>query len=321
MSVAEAQRSDAWRHELARSFADLRAETYDSGLPDGRLAGTALGDVGVYDIRGSTQRVRRSLRTTRREPLDLLKVCLMLEGTATVDQDRHHVALDRGELAVYDTGRPYELVLTGPWRCAVMTVPRRTLGLPGAALSGSMEHAVATAAGPGHLFASYLRGTLDQRDELGAGTGDRLGEAAVALLTVALSGQLRPGRDRAALLQRHRVAEYVRHHLHDPSLSPATVAAALHMSARSLHRLFEDEDDTFSRYVRRSRLEAIRRDLADPVLGDRSIAALAARHGVADQSWLSRAFRAEYGVSPSESRKNALGGGPDRDRPSPTIVV
>jgi AraC-like DNA-binding protein len=306
MSVAETrQRSDAWRHALARAFADLKAEAHEDELPDGRLAGAHFDEVGVFDISGSTQRVRRSPRTVRREPLDLLKVCLVLRGRATVDQDRRHVTLDTGEFALYDTGRPYELVATGPWRCAVMTVPRHVLALPEATLAGSMEHAVGTASGPGNVFASYLRAIVSQRDELGGGNGARLGEAAVALLTVALSGGSRLG-DPAALL-RIRVTEYVRRHLDDPGLSPATVAAALRMSPRSLHRLFEDDDDTFSRFVRKSRLEAIRRDLGDPLLRDRGIAVLAARRGVTDQSWLSRAFRAEYGLSPSQQRNRLIG--------------
>jgi AraC-like DNA-binding protein len=305
MSVADTrqrcQRSDRWRHELAHAFADLHAETHDDGLPEGKLAGALFDDVGVFDIRGSTQLVRRSPRTARREPLDLLKICLMLRGSATVDQDRRHIALDTGEFAVYDTGRPYELVLTGPWRCAVMTVPRHTLTLP----AGSMEHAVGTASGPGNVFASYLRATLSQRDELGSGNGARLGEAAVSLLTVALTGGSRRGNPTALL--RARVTDYVRQHLDDPGLSPATVAAALRMSPRSLHRLFEEEENTFSRYVRKSRLEAIRRDLGDPLLRDRGIAVLAARRGVTDQSWLSRAFRAEYGLSPSQQRIRGTG--------------
>jgi AraC-like DNA-binding protein len=223
----------------------------------------------------------------------------MVRGTATVDQDRRHVALDTGELAVYDTGRPYELVLDGPWRCAVMTVPRPELNLPEATLADAMERAIPTASGPGNVFASYLRAALDQREELGEGNGTRLGEAATTLLTVALTGGQH---DQPTAMLRARVTDYVRRHLHDPALSPATVAAALHMSPRSLHRLFEDDDDTFSRYVRKSRLEAVRRDLADPLLRGRSIAVLAARRGITDQSWLSRAFRAEYGLSPSEQR-------------------
>jgi AraC-like DNA-binding protein len=102
------------------------------------------------------------------------------------------------------------------------------------------------------------------------------------------------------------VQTFIHQHLADPSLSPASIAAAHHISLRSLHQLFHDEGLTVADWIRRRRLESCRRDLADPALALRPIAAVAARWGYASGADFSRAFRAAHGMAPSEYRRSAL---------------
>ncbi|WP_326565549.1 helix-turn-helix domain-containing protein [Amycolatopsis rhabdoformis] len=304
--------NELWSHELAQAFAGLHAERHDNGeLPLGALAVMQLGDVGMYDVRGTTQVVRRTSRTAHSESVDLLKICLIERGSALVEQGRRRVSLDLGDFALYDLRRPYQLTLHGEFRCAVMTVPRKVLGLPESTLEAMMEHRFPTGRGVGQVFASYLRSALDERETLAEGPPVRLREAAVALLAATLGSAFAEGTDlpagHANVVLRERVLDHVRVHLADPHLSPAAVATALHMSPRSLHRLFEDSGETFGGTVRKLRLDAVRRDLTDPLLAGRSIAAVAARWGITDQPWLSRAFRAEFGVTPSGLRRRVTG--------------
>jgi transcriptional regulator GlxA family with amidase domain len=59
-------------------------------------------------------------------------------------------------------------------------------------------------------------------------------------------------------------------------------------------------------YIRHLRLEAVRRDLRDPLQANRSVAAVAARWCFVDAAHFSRVFRAEYGYSPSEIRDRTV---------------
>src|SRR5690606_31419702 len=97
----------------------------------------------------------------------------------------------------------------------------------------------------------------------------------------------------------------IEEHLADPDLSPATVAAAHHVSVRQLHRLFEGRDETVAARIRARRLERCRRDLLDPALAEQTVAAIGARWGLPNPSQLSRLFRQAYGVTPSELRRTA----------------
>jgi AraC-like DNA-binding protein len=60
-----------------------------------------------------------------------------------------------------------------------------------------------------------------------------------------------------------------------------------------------------SGYIRHERLEAVRRDLQNPALTHRSVAALAARWCFVDAAHFSLVFRESYGFPPSQARAGA----------------
>jgi AraC family transcriptional activator of tynA and feaB len=98
-----------------------------------------------------------------------------------------------------------------------------------------------------------------------------------------------------------RLTEARRHidcHLADPDLSPGSVAAALRISVRALHLLFEQACSRFARYVARRRLEECRAAL----LGNpaRPAADIAFAWGFGSLSGFYRAFHAEFGMAPGD---------------------
>ncbi|MFD3375092.1 MULTISPECIES: helix-turn-helix domain-containing protein [unclassified Streptomyces] len=87
--------------------------------------------------------------------------------------------------------------------------------------------------------------------------------------------------------------------LTDPDLSPATLARELNVSVRTLHRAFAKTDDSVTAYIRRRRLEQSRLELTAP--GPRpNVSEIAAHWQFADSSHFVRAFKKEYGQTPSE---------------------
>jgi len=110
---------------------------------------------------------------------------------------------------------------------------------------------------------------------------------------------------------RTRVLAYVRAHLADPDLSQVTVAAAHHVSLRTLQRLFEREPQSVAELIRSLRLEAIREDLLDPRRVSHPVMVLAAHWGFTEQSHFTRAFKGYYGVTPGALRKAHQDADPD----------
>jgi AraC-like DNA-binding protein len=295
--------AEPWRAHLGTAFQDLVPEGLDrKPVPRGSLSGVRLGAVGVFTVAGTPQVVRRTTSAVRRSPGDLIKVCVQLRGQATVQQGGHETSFGPGELVVYDTGRPYQIRLEGAWTCAVMALPRDAIGLPESDLDRWMHRVYPAARGPGSVLSHFVVSTVSQAAQPGAAAAAKLGEAGSTLLAGLLlddgdlTGAGAPGDMRA------HVTGYVRAHLGNPRLSRSSIAAAHHMSPRTLDRLFADQPWSVSGLIRHERLEAVRRDLADPSLGNRSVAALAARWCFFDAAHFSRVFRRHYGCPPSQTR-------------------
>jgi len=263
--------------------------------------GATLGTLLASQVSGSPQTLRRT-PSARHGPIDRLKLCMQHEGTAVVSQGGHQVYAGPGQMALYDTGRPYSLRLEGQWSCVVLAFPREALSLPDNVVRRAMRHAHPFERGPGAVLAGFVAATMAQRAAIGASAG-RLGEAAFHLIAGALR-MIEPDGEKAPEDQlRLQVLRYAREHLPEPDLTHDGIAAAHRMAPRSLHRLFEDEPHTVTEYIRLRRLEAVRHDLADPLLSHLSIARIAARWCFTSQAHFTRAFQARYGMPPSAVRR------------------
>ncbi|WP_141584821.1 helix-turn-helix domain-containing protein [Actinomadura sp. WMMA1423] len=119
-----------------------------------------------------------------------------------------------------------------------------------------------------HLIGRRTGGTLlGGRDRTGRLVGERLGGVPPS-----------PSPEGAEMLR--AIEEWIEARLHDPSLSPAAIAAAHHISVRQLYRVFQPTGTTVARYIRTRRLEHCRRELGDPFLGAQRIGAIAGRWGL-----------------------------------------
>ena len=304
-------RAELWRSELSRAFGRLEAEAHSAakrvesghGL-DGRMTESHLGRLGVFSVSGSPQVVRRTSRSITAAPADPFKICIQLTGSAVIHQDGREVFLSPGQLALYDTGRPYDLRLSGEWTCAVVTVPREALRVSDRALNEAMRHAFSVHTGPGALLAHLTDYALAQ---VGADEHDlcqaHLGEAGIEMVAGMLDASALEEIELGADGDRAGILGYVRKHLREPDLTHATVAAAHHMSPRTLNRLFEGQERTVSETIRSLRLEAVRTELEDPRWSKSPVMAVAARWGFRDQGHFTRAFKKQFGDAPATYRR------------------
>ena len=164
-------------------------------------------------------------------------------------------------------------------------------------------------AGLGDVTSQFLLQLARNVDHYSPAEAARLSTAALEVLATRLAHELDVGAWGTPETRRHAllttVQAFIQRHLADPQLSPAMIAAAQHMSLRSLHQLFHDEGMTVAGWIRRRRLECCRRDLSDPSLAARPVAAIAARWGFSSPGDFSRAFRAVHGLPPAEYRMSA----------------
>jgi AraC family transcriptional regulator, positive regulator of tynA and feaB len=145
-----------------------------------------------------------------------------------------------------------------------------------------------------------------------AGTLNTIGNRLVVSLFEAFSAcceltqPSQNGSASSAAARRTQIREAIHNRLRDPELSLRSLARDLGLSTRYLQMIFNEGEDSISRYIRRQRLESCRRELADPAWCEHSVTGIAFRWGFNSASHFCRAFHAHYGMSPSRLREQAL---------------
>jgi AraC-like DNA-binding protein len=299
---------DEWRDALAANFNGLVPDHRPgqaAGGAAGWLSAARLGNVAAFHVAGRSQVLRRSPALARRIPSDLLKVCIQRSGSATIRQGDREVTLQPGSMAIYDIDLPYSIRLEGDWRCAVIAFPRTALIASRHFIDAVICRPTSVTDGPGSVLVPLIASAVSRAGKGGPGSdmSDALmGRAGLDLLKATLAEERLPDRPDAVRLQ---IDAYVQAHLGDARLSHSKVASAHHMSERTLHRLFDESGQSVTELIRSYRLDGILADLCSPGSAQDTISRIAARWGMHDMPHFTRAFRARYGVSPSQARQQA----------------
>ncbi|MGC4856911.1 helix-turn-helix domain-containing protein [Micromonospora sp. DT4] len=270
-----------------------------------------LGRIRLASLRYPSLHATRPAGLARRTETDIYQFTLPLTGRSTLVQDRTETTLvAASHFTLLDTARPHiaQHRADGSGLATTITVqiPYAALPLPPDRLRRLLATPMPAHLGVGGLLVQHLRSIAAHPEQYEPNQAGMLGGVALDLLTATLAqrldieGALSPEARHTAL--RVRVVDFVERHLDNAEISPRTVAAAHHISLRSLHRLFEGEATTPAELIRAKRLERCRRDLCNPLYARQPAHLIAARWGFADKAHFSRLFCARYGRSPQAYR-------------------
>ncbi|GII61093.1 AraC family transcriptional regulator [Sphaerisporangium krabiense] len=300
------RRLDAWRAVVCETLGPLDLRIQRGAPLRGEIEMGRLGAVGVGRVQTSTPHsVHRTAGLIHRDDREDYRVVLAVSGSPRVAQDGRVARLTRGEFAVYDFTRPYELAYDSAVRLAVFSFPRHLLSLPPDAVASLAALPIGSDSGAGALAVPLLRRVAADHGTYGPESAARLSAVVTDLVGAAIAERLEltrslPGDSRRRTLML-AVRAFIEGRLGDPGLDPAQVAAAHHISVRYLHRLFEAESTTVAAWIRQRRLERCRAELARG--GDEPVSVIAARWGLPDSAHFSRLFRRAYGMPPAEYRR------------------
>ncbi|MFE4446515.1 helix-turn-helix domain-containing protein [Streptomyces sp. NPDC056820] len=269
-----------------------------------------LGGVQVSALAYPSLETRRTARMIRRSDPESIQLMLTLRGGHRILQGSRDTTSGSREVLLFDTSRPWHgWASAGPdaVKGVLVQFPRALLPLPANKVERLTGMRLCGREGVGALLTAYLTQLSAGAASYTTADGPRLATLTVDVLTAFLAHHL----DTGALVPPHtyrgalllKVRAFIQQNLADPELSPATIAAAHNISLRSLHRLFGQDGATVAGWIRLRRLERCRRDLTDPLLRSRPVRAIAARWGFTDPAHFSRTFRAAYGTSPQEYRR------------------
>jgi AraC-like DNA-binding protein len=228
-------------------------------------------------------------------------------GVARYQVEATAQEVQTGDVLVVDVSRPFSFGWRGRGAALSLNTSAEDLALPadlirraGSRLRSSPLYG---------LFSRHLMDLARNADVLSPGpAAGMLGAASVelarALIATAVEdvAGIRDVVEQTLIVQ---VRAHVRQHLRDPDLSPDTIAAALAISPRHLHRVCANAGLRLEQWIIARRLDHARAELAHPSSRHLSIGRVARRWGFKDATHFTRRFRSAFGVLPSEWRRSA----------------
>lgn len=248
--------------------------------------------------------LRRTPRLLRQTPTDELLLLVHLHGDSTVSQGDRVTPLEPISATVLDPTDEYWVSSAKRASQLVITIPRRVAmqfasnldALRAAPLTQRRAGVQAVAS----LVASAVHAPTVIGDEAVA-LAEAIEQLTATIVAPAVAAPA-AGLDRLAL--RARAESHIQLHLRDPELSPDTVAAALHVSTRTLSNVFSGAASPAA-YIRRERILAAHRELLQG--SALTIADLGAKWGFDDPTTFTRAFKREFEVTPTELLRSNIG--------------
>jgi len=292
-----------WHEVICQAFVPLTPSRADRG--DGfaaRVETRPLHEVVRAHIVSQPQRTAHGPAEVARTDGAYYFVNLQVAGRCRVRQGAADSVVEPGRFTVVDTTEPYWFDFDAPWQMLSYRLPHDLLdGRPG--ITASLLGQSFAAAGAGGVVTAMLAALWDVDTAAGPVACAELEHALASAITAALTRRPEAGVPPRPLL-RAAVLRHVHRRLGDPALSVGSVCRRFAIAPRTLHAAFADGAGSFAATVRRLRLERCAALLADPGTTG-TVTEIAAAVGFGDPASFSRAFRRQFGCTPSEIRDNA----------------
>lgn len=298
-----------WCDYFARQAQSITPdEIPDPGVFRAEAAGHVAGEFALLEIETGLQRVRRTaadVAADKSEAFFIRRFRRPMIWRAAPRSTPVDLIHEPGDFCVSSTEWRFDAESKGAASFGILVIPQGALSplLTGGRLTRPFRL-------PGDSPLGSLLGTAMNAAKAQAPLlSDELGEAVLrnlcGLLALACGASEEgadQGRDSLRSAQLAAVKRHIDLHLGDPGLTPASAAAALGVSVRQLHRLFEPTGSSFARYLLRQRLLRCRDTIAGATGTGRSVIDIAFGWGFNSMATFYRAFASEFGGAPTVLR-------------------
>ncbi|HRF08756.1 MAG TPA: AraC family transcriptional regulator [Xanthobacteraceae bacterium] len=302
-----AQRFAHWREVRARNIFGVTVELDRAERLDfhGNMTAIRLGSASLVEMHSSSYGVERSESDISRTPGDSLCIYQQLDGGSWFRAGGREFVVSAGDIATNYTDLPYATRPDGRkgFHLRILKVPLSECRHWVSRESDLWAAPLAREHGPNALLADLFTSFAREAPKLDAASAELTVRTLVQLALIA-RGQSDRRSEEGRTATREAMLSAARRHIDKHSrrgdLSATRTAAALGISVRQLHLLFEPTGTTFAGYLRATRLEQARAMLLQ--FPERPVTDVAYSCGWNSLATFHRVFRATYGQSPGDLR-------------------
>ncbi len=300
-TVAARERFSYWREVVCQTVFNVSmeapAEHFSARMmarSSGALRFAMSESIGGYQV----ARSRRDIAST---PEDHYSIFMQVGGQSVVNQCDELIAFRPNDIAISDEREPFHATFSDGGHRAIALVPRAMIYRLAPWLERCPLRKLAANSPYVDLVRRHLLALTASDSPLNENATSLLTDNLCNLLALASATDVTLDRMQPEL-QTEALLTFCRQNLHEPALSPRFVAARFGISVRTLHLRFEKLGQSFGRWLLENRLDACGKALRDPHQRSISISEIAYRWGFNDLSHFNKAFRARFGMAPSEMR-------------------
>jgi AraC-like DNA-binding protein len=300
--IDPASRSRHWHEAIAHTSFPHDLEFGNPASFTGELVNWQVGDVSISRLQSQALQYRRLPKHLKPERREEFLVTVPARSEIQFSQCGREVRCNPGGFILERSDEPYVFSHAEQADLWVLKVDASALGArirqPGRFCSYQFD----ASNGASALFTDILHIIPRRYGVMTEELCETVGRQLIDLLALALEADERTLTSHGSAVRAShltRIDSFLRRHLNDPDLDPQKVAAGCGISVRYLHELLRDTNQTLGQWIRDQRLAAARERLRDPGNVD-TIAQVAYRFGFCDHAQFSRAFKAQFGITPKD---------------------
>jgi AraC family transcriptional activator of tynA and feaB len=305
-NVPRGARASYWNEMYQRRFAQVTFNPVDREGFEAELRVGAIGPIGLARVHSKPTVVERNRSHISRSDARLFSFLLQARGCSVFSHYGHETRMEEGDFTLCDNAAPHRFNFSEGADLVILRIapevlrnylpsPEQLCGLRLPAGKGI----TCTAANMAQKLWNLVENGLPEK--FSAMVARNVLD--IMATSYAIVFETSFAESSAVTSRRQQAIRYIEAQLRDPDLTPCSVAKALGISARYLRMLFSGEDESVSRYILRRRLEECAKQLASALWAGHTITDIAFACGFNSAAHFTRAFRDQYGMTPSEYRR------------------
>jgi AraC family transcriptional regulator, positive regulator of tynA and feaB len=292
-----------WMEIVADDFAKLSLDASPSFTAT--LNTGSLDRLSISSYAADPHTVKRGRDEISRADGDDYILCLQKSGKSIHHQGDREAIIEGGSFFLLDPRKPFSGALAEPGEMVAISIPRPELNARTGPNDLIVSRAITSEKPLAGLAFGFLTMLPERADTIDEPAAPKVAEHALDLVALAYSSEMEQSptlsSPRSAALTILKSA--IESRLHDPDLRPVTAAAMAGISVRYANALLSQEGIGLEAYIIARRLERCRRALDDPAQARRTIGDIAFSWGFSDLSHFARRFKAQYGCTPGDYRR------------------
>ena len=299
-------RESAWQNALSSLALKSEIANKSQGSLIGYINFGVSQPGSIFSMLNASPQVFTPREDSMFDRTDCVTAFIPFEGVGHIDIGAETASISCGDLYLLDPSRKWRLEFTSMFRAAFIRLKK-------VAFLARLMHAgksdickITSTSAIGNIAFEFVEALTLQLASLHPEDLEQMESALTTILVAGLAqkDEESDGEHSTSTQLGHlrRICRTIEVRLADPDLSAVEIARTEQLSSRYLQKLFASAGTTFGEYVKKRRLEKCQIDLANSSLKHLTISELCFRWGFNDAANFSRAFHAEYGLSPKAYR-------------------